>query len=73
MLQSLKRHKTVCHPTDEDDQDDPLAFQLCLCCGEPSDSAHTVSICFKIFLCKANLFIVVSVQSKLLKCYFVGF
>lgn len=26
------------------DEDDPLTLQLCPCCGEPSDSAHTVDI-----------------------------
>lgn len=44
-LQSLKRHVTVCH-TKEEEQDDPLAFELCLCCGEPVDSAHTVRLIF---------------------------
>lgn len=37
----LKRHITVNHG-DELTEDDPLTLQLCPCCGEPSDTAHTV-------------------------------
>lgn len=37
----LKRHITVNH-TDEQNEEDPLTLQLCPCCGEPSDTAHTV-------------------------------
>lgn len=34
----------MCHPRDEKvNEDDPLAFKLCLCCGEPEDTAHIVS------------------------------
>lgn len=46
-FQGLKRHITVNHGDNEfDDEDDPLSLQLCPCCGEPSDSAHTVSKVF---------------------------
>lgn len=50
---SLKRHIIVCHCVEEE-QDDPLAFQLCLCCAEPIDSAHTTGditcdMCDKLF------------------------
>ncbi|XP_017781421.1 PREDICTED: protein suppressor of hairy wing-like isoform X2 [Nicrophorus vespilloides] len=39
---SLKRHITVAHGQEEYTNDeDPLAFELCACCGEPIDSAHT--------------------------------
>lgn len=36
---SLKRHNTVCH-TETSTSIDPLAFDTCLCCGEPLDTAH---------------------------------
>ncbi|KAF5291291.1 hypothetical protein FQA39_LY03442 [Lamprigera yunnana] len=56
---SLKRHITVCH-TVEQQQDDPLTFQLCPCCGEPIDSAHTLGdlkcdSCDKLFFMQTNL------------------
>nr|XP_023021936.1 protein suppressor of hairy wing [Leptinotarsa decemlineata] len=39
----LKRHITVNHCAKSDmDGSDPLTLQLCPCCGEPSDSAHTI-------------------------------
>lgn len=44
LFQSLKRHVTVCHAVEEVENDDPLAFELCPCCEEPVDSAHTVRI-----------------------------
>ncbi|KAK5648329.1 hypothetical protein RI129_003221 [Pyrocoelia pectoralis] len=56
---SLKRHILVCHSVEEE-QDDPLAFQLCLCCGEPVDSAHTSGdlkcvLCDKLFTTQHSL------------------
>ncbi|XP_018576196.1 zinc finger protein 2 homolog [Anoplophora glabripennis] len=52
----LKRHITVNHgDNDFGDDDDPLSLQLCPCCGEPSDSAHTLgdfkcNQCDKLFM-----------------------
>lgn len=41
----MKRHLLLCQPEPEDeDQDDPLAFEICNCCGEPVDTAHKVII-----------------------------
>lgn len=38
---TLKRHLVACQPEPEEEEvDDPLAFELCNCCGEPVDSAH---------------------------------
>ncbi|KAF5274091.1 hypothetical protein FQR65_LT04489 [Abscondita terminalis] len=56
---TLKRHVIVCHSIEEE-QDDPLTFQLCLCCGEPVDSAHTsgdykCDLCEKLFFSPMNL------------------
>ncbi|KAJ8924396.1 hypothetical protein NQ315_007192 [Exocentrus adspersus] len=57
----LKRHITVNHSDKTaDDDDDPLSFQLCPCCGEPSDSAHTLGdhkcdLCDKLFLKENHL------------------
>lgn len=56
-FQSLKRHVTVTH-TVEEQQDDPLNFKLCLCCDEPLDSAHTVFFfLFQISLLILSLFL----------------
>ncbi|CAG9857712.1 unnamed protein product [Phyllotreta striolata] len=42
-LAGLKRHVTIYHEKKEDnDFDDPLSLELCPCCGEPWDSAHTI-------------------------------
>lgn len=39
----MKRHLIVCQPEpEEEDVDDPLAFEICHCCGEPIDTAHKV-------------------------------
>lgn len=56
---SLKRHITVSH-SEELKQEDPLAFELCTCCGEPVDSAHTngdikCGKCDKLFVLQNNL------------------
>ncbi|XP_022913833.1 zinc finger protein 436-like [Onthophagus taurus] len=56
---SLKRHVTVTHSEDRP-SDDPLAFELCYCCGEPVDSAHmtgdiTCPNCDKRFVFEENL------------------
>ncbi|XP_049824017.1 zinc finger protein 117 isoform X2 [Aethina tumida] len=56
---ALKRHITVAHSTN-DSNDDPLTFQLCACCGEPSDAGHTIGdfkcdICNKLFIQQNNL------------------
>ncbi|CAH0550769.1 unnamed protein product [Brassicogethes aeneus] len=63
---ALKRHITVTHCTN-DSNDDPLTFQLCVCCGEPSDSGHTIGDfkceeCGKLFLQQNNLARHVSVE-----------
>ncbi|KAG5881749.1 hypothetical protein JTB14_029077 [Gonioctena quinquepunctata] len=39
---ALKRHISVNHCSKSETDDDPLTLQLCPCCGEPSDSAHTI-------------------------------
>ncbi|XP_063919581.1 zinc finger protein ZFP2-like [Zophobas morio] len=55
----LKRHITVNH-AEEEDLKDPLTFQLCSCCGEPVDSAHTIGdfkceTCDKLFVQQNSL------------------
>lgn len=35
----LVRHVTTCH-TKEECKDDPLTFEICVCCGEPPETAH---------------------------------
>lgn len=46
----MKRHLLVCQPEpEEEDQDDPLAFEICHCCGEPVDTAHKVRLTLNIF------------------------
>ncbi|KAK4884706.1 hypothetical protein RN001_000977 [Aquatica leii] len=57
---TLKRHVIVCHAVEEE-QDDPLTFQLCLCCGEPVDSAHTFGD-FKCLLCEKLFFTQTSLE-----------
>lgn len=39
----MKRHLLVCQPEPQEEMDDPLAFEICNCCGEPVDTAHKVS------------------------------
>lgn len=49
IFQGLKRHLLLCQPEPEDDDlDDPLAFEICHCCGEPIDTAHKVVMAKKI-------------------------
>lgn len=58
----LRRHILMSHPSPEEEQDDPLAFELCLCCGEPVDSAHTTGD-FKCELCE-KLFTTTTVRER---------
>lgn len=57
----LKRHLIACQPEPEDeDVDDPLAFEICHCCGEPVDTAHKVGDhecpkCDKLFIDESAL------------------
>lgn len=61
LLQGLKRHIMACQPDPEDEeQDDPLAFEICHCCGEPLDTAHKVGDypcpkCDKLFVSESAL------------------
>lgn len=41
--QGVKRHINIFHTKEQPASKDELTFSLCFCCGEPSDSAHTVS------------------------------
>lgn len=64
---------TVCHPREEKYNEDPLAFKLCVCCGEPEDThAHMVRN-YSLSLILLSFIVFLSLQTGDLSCEHCSF